>query len=99
MTYRHITTHANRAITCGYTPDTDLAVRPPASHKSLETFGMIENLPKSSPIHVLTKFCLRKSADSSACRNQKPTYKDIDPITVESPLDTCPAVQPHQNHG
>ena len=32
---------------------------------------------------------LFKAADSSACWNQKPTYKDIQATTVESPLDTC----------
>ena len=40
-------------------------------------------------------FCFE--ADSSACWNQKPTYKDIGAITVECPLDTCLAIQPHRN--
>ena len=61
--------------------------------------------PNPSPIRRLSHLAktsiawkrFPSSADSSACRNQKPTYKDIDPITVESPLDTCPAVQPHQS--
>ena len=47
----------------------------------------------------LTQTIIDKSADSSACRNQKPTYKDIEVNTVESPLDACLAVQPHRNQG
>ena len=39
---------------------------------------------------------LGKSADSSACWDQKPTYKDIEAIMAKSSLDTCPEVQPHR---
>ena len=37
-----------------------------------------------------------KSADSSACWDQKPTYKDIEAIMAKSSLDTYPEVQPHR---